>query len=315
MKWLLSAGFAIECETWSATFKGIDDLLTAGQTPDLLTGDVALQMISDNAAALGVNVAESQPVEKTAPTAKTRRMVSAQTKSEFQSAKAKIDLAALLNRHVGRSRGRKWHCPFHEGKGLTLSIFRDRLDIARYRCFHPDCDSSGDAIDLLTRHCGLSFSQACDELGLPMPAKSSVTEPDEKPSQPAEVVRKHAEVHAWLLEDCRYRGRCVVLVRPNSPNQLFNVFPPCGSRYKCPYCRREWERERIERFNLGIDQFAIADDRVESLFDLDREFFFAATLPPQHWHTTRQRLRRRAKKSGRPLLFAAVETHDLGGEP
>src|SRR5580704_15624830 len=47
----------------------------------------------------------------------------------------------------------------------------------------------------------------------------------------------------------------------------------------------------------------------------DREFFFAATLPPHEWHTIRQRLRRRAKSGRRPLLYAAVETHDLGGEP
>ncbi|MCI0462086.1 MAG: DUF3854 domain-containing protein [Gemmataceae bacterium] len=45
---LAQAGYAVELERWAAADgKGLDDLLTAGKTPELLQGDVALQAVQE----------------------------------------------------------------------------------------------------------------------------------------------------------------------------------------------------------------------------------------------------------------------------
>jgi hypothetical protein len=52
---LTAQGFAVEVEHWDGSAaKGIDDLLVAGGTPDLATGDAALRLVDDIAQAAGV---------------------------------------------------------------------------------------------------------------------------------------------------------------------------------------------------------------------------------------------------------------------
>lgn len=60
-KALTAAGFAVELETWDiADAKGLDDLLAAGKTPEVLTGEDALHAIAGMA---GADQAQEQPTD------------------------------------------------------------------------------------------------------------------------------------------------------------------------------------------------------------------------------------------------------------
>jgi DNA primase len=90
---------------------------------------------------------------------------------EIAELKARVDLAALVERDLGparRQRGRWWWwlCPFH---AETQASFGVTPDSGRFKCF--GCGECGDHIDYLERRQGLSTSQAIAELrriaGLP----------------------------------------------------------------------------------------------------------------------------------------------------
>ena len=109
-----------------------------------------------------------------------------------------VDMAALVERDLGqpvRREGRwlKWRCPFHaDGKTPSLGVAGNR-----WKCF--GCGRSGDAIDWLREREGLSFQEACKQLGAldlpPAPGKtispqlsSSSTPPVEWQEQAQQVV-------------------------------------------------------------------------------------------------------------------------------
>jgi hypothetical protein len=63
---LIKAGFSVELERWDlAEGKGLDDLLAAGKSPELLEGDAALQAISEIVAAASADEEPGPPDELT----------------------------------------------------------------------------------------------------------------------------------------------------------------------------------------------------------------------------------------------------------
>ena len=59
---LINAGYAVELERWAKEDgKGLDDLLAAGKTPELLQGDAALQAVREWLAEATAILAELQP--------------------------------------------------------------------------------------------------------------------------------------------------------------------------------------------------------------------------------------------------------------
>ena len=78
------------------------------------------------------------------------------------------DIAALIERDLGpaqRHSGRWsfWRCPYHaQGQERTGSLGATP-DNGKWKCF--GCGASGNAIDWVMQRRGLSFLEACDELG------------------------------------------------------------------------------------------------------------------------------------------------------
>jgi DNA primase len=86
----------------------------------------------------------------------------------------RINLAALIEADLGqpvRREGRwlKWTCPFHDDKETpSLGVANNH-----WKCF--GCGRSGDAVDWLRQREGLSFREACQQLGTREPLVVATT--------------------------------------------------------------------------------------------------------------------------------------------
>lgn len=72
---------------------------------------------------------------------------------------AGVELKRSGTRHVGL-------CPFHDEKTPSFYVFNDN----RFKCF--GCGQSGDVIDFVQKHYGLSFTDALRHLGIEQGKKS-----------------------------------------------------------------------------------------------------------------------------------------------
>lgn len=104
-----------------------------------------------------------------------------------QRLKEGCDLRRLVEQDLGPAplrggRAYLWKCPFHnEQKGFSLAVWANG-----YRCFGA-CDISGDALNWLMSYRRLSFSEALEALGKPMPIPPSPIQMQMKsPSEPPE---------------------------------------------------------------------------------------------------------------------------------
>jgi DNA primase len=107
----------------------------------------------------------------------------------------RIELAALVEQDLGqpvRREGRwlKWYCPFHaDGKTPSLGVANNR-----WKCF--GCGRSGDVIDWIREREGLSFREACQQLGAMEPMAVSNPTTHTEPvasSMPSAVWQERAQ--------------------------------------------------------------------------------------------------------------------------
>jgi DNA primase len=133
--------------------------------------------------------------------------------SDVKTLKEQVDLRLIVESDLGpaQSRGGKallWRCPFHnEHKGFSLAVWQDG-----WRCF-GSCGASGDVLDWMQKYRGLSFTDACEQLGgakmfnrsvpriqKPIPQVSEAQPPNENWQEQARYVVDCAESVLWSPE-------------------------------------------------------------------------------------------------------------------
>jgi DNA primase len=147
----------------------------------------------------------------------------------------RIDTAALIEHDLGhpvRREGRwlTWHCPFHaDRKTPSLGVAGNR-----WKCF--GCGRSGDAIDWLRQHEGLSFRDACQRLGS---MELLLTSEKVAPRQPSSL---SAPPEAWREQALEVVSTCQAVLWSDD-----------GTKARLWLNRRGLTSETVRRWCMGFN--------------------------------------------------------------
>lgn len=277
---LYNEGIGLELETWDGPAKGIDDFLLLGGRPTVHVGAAALWMAREIAKQAGVD--PSQP--KAVPRPKVSKRAASKTPSELSRAKAAIELGPILNEVLGIPKGNRWTCRC----GGKITIRHDQLGIERAHCW-GSCGLDEDAPGFLCLHYAITFREACERLGLPVPKAEPKPEPVPEPEP--ELSDDDIDDDSWASQFCPNSRSEGVLLRKKGQTDVISVHPPCGNRAGCEACSLMWQYGFRKRFRLGLEL-------------LRKGQVFKIEIEPAEWKATQARLSRFAKRNKIELLYA-----------
>jgi DNA primase len=199
----------------------------------------------------------------------------------------RVDLAALVEQDLGQPVRReghwlKWTCPFHaDGKTPSLGVAGNR-----WKCF--GCGRSGDAIDWLREREGLSFREACQQLGaMELAAASNPT--------------THAEPAASLMPSAAWQERAQKAVDTCRATLWSDV----GAKARAWLNRRGLTDETMRAWRLGFNP---SDRKVAGLW-VPRGIVIPCLVAGRAWYLKVRRAGGQPKytqvRGGQVALFGA----------
>jgi DNA primase len=206
---------------------------------------------------------------------------------DVQVLRERINLAALVEQDLGqpvRREGRwfKWTCPFHaDGKTPSLGVANNR-----WKCF--GCGRSGDAIDWIREREGLSFREACQQLGaMELAAASNPT--------------TQAEPAAWSMPSATWQERAQAVVSSCQPALWSDV----GARARAWLNRRGLSDGTLRSWRLGFNP---RDQKIAGLW-VPRGIVIPCLVAGRVWYLKLRRAAGQPKytqvRSGQVTLFGA----------